>query len=172
MVSTRDRLKQTKEKLVTPLTIYRKPNSKKNDDLEIGDSNDRLTTLEMTVSDLTSTIEELVEQLCLTNLAMGSASAKRRDRSKKKEAMEVDEDDDFAEAILKRIGYTSNINHGVLVEISKYRKDFLILDTLISYQDFPPDKALADLAIEDKRRQIVAVEKYLEDVLHSALTSP
>ncbi|KAF6149950.1 hypothetical protein GIB67_008671 [Kingdonia uniflora] len=80
-------------------------------------------------------------------------------------------------AILKRVGYTSDINHGVLVEMSEHRKDLEkktkpILDTLRSYQDLPPDKALAALAIEDKRRQIAAAEKYLEDVLHSALTSP
>ena len=73
-----------------------------------------------------------------------------------------------------------------------------ILDTLRSYQDLPPvlssisvnglsflfeawqkmnffhtvflqDKALAALAIEDKKRQYAAAEKYLEDVLQSAL---
>jgi len=33
------------------------------------------------------------------------------------------------------------------------------------------DKALAALAIEDKRRQYAAAEKYLEDVLQSALTT-
>lgn len=33
------------------------------------------------------------------------------------------------------------------------------------------DKALAALAIEDKKRQYAAAEKYLEDVLHSALSS-
>ncbi|XP_041024567.1 AUGMIN subunit 1 [Juglans microcarpa x Juglans regia] len=43
-----------------------------------------------------------------------------------------------------------------------------ILDT---YQDLPPDKALAALAIEDKKRQYAAAEKYLEDVLHSALAT-
>lgn len=76
-----------------------------------------------------------------------------------------------------------------------------ILDTLRSYQDLPPvsllfsnkeeplscvgfllqivnfslffiqDKALAALAIEDKKRQYGAAEKYLEDVLHSALAT-
>lgn len=73
-----------------------------------------------------------------------------------------------------------------------------IIDTLRSYQDLPPvpfslsvsgasfmlgawqimiflvtvflqDKALAALAIEDKKRQYAAAEKYLEDVLQSAL---
>ncbi|KAI6704707.1 hypothetical protein NL676_007669 [Syzygium grande] len=33
------------------------------------------------------------------------------------------------------------------------------------------DKALAVLAIEDKKRQYAAAEKYLEDVLHSALAT-
>ncbi|KAF6137687.1 hypothetical protein GIB67_023621 [Kingdonia uniflora] len=76
MVTTRDRLKQTKKKLVSPLTINRKPNLKK-EDLEMGNSNERLTTLEMTVSALTSTVGELAEQLHLSNLAKASASTKR-----------------------------------------------------------------------------------------------
>ncbi|CAL5343637.1 unnamed protein product [Camellia sinensis] len=46
-----------------------------------------------------------------------------------------------------------------------------ILDTLRSYQDLPPDKALAALAIEDKKRQYAIAEKYLEDVLQSALST-
>ena len=33
------------------------------------------------------------------------------------------------------------------------------------------DKALAALAIEDKKRQYAAAEKYLEDVLQSALAT-
>lgn len=33
------------------------------------------------------------------------------------------------------------------------------------------DKALAALAIEDKKRKYAAAEKHLEDVLHSALAS-
>ncbi|XWS29926.1 hypothetical protein CRYUN_Cryun24cG0072500 [Craigia yunnanensis] len=77
-------------------------------------------------------------------------------------------------ALLNRVGYTPEINHGVLVEMAEHRKDLEkktkpILDTLRSYQDLPPDKALAALAIEDKKRQYAAAEKYLEDVLHSAL---
>ncbi|XVF14852.1 hypothetical protein REPUB_Repub09cG0096900 [Reevesia pubescens] len=79
-------------------------------------------------------------------------------------------------ALLNRVGYTPEINHGVLVEMAEHRKDLekktkLILDTLRSYQDLPPDKALAALAIEDKKRQYAAAEKYLEDVLHSALAT-
>ncbi|GMP82854.1 hypothetical protein CsSME_00036984 [Camellia sinensis var. sinensis] len=46
-----------------------------------------------------------------------------------------------------------------------------ILDTLRSYQDLPPDKPLAALAIEDKKRQYAAAEKCLEDVLQSALST-
>ncbi|KAK8272453.1 hypothetical protein V6Z12_D11G333500 [Gossypium hirsutum] len=79
-------------------------------------------------------------------------------------------------ALLNRVGYTPEINHGVLVEMAEHRKDLEkktkpILDTLRSYQDLPPDKALAALAIEDKKRQYTAAEKYLEDVLQSALAT-
>ncbi|KAG6496793.1 AUGMIN subunit 1-like isoform X1 [Zingiber officinale] len=79
-------------------------------------------------------------------------------------------------AILNRVGYTSDINHGVLMEMAEHKKDLEkktkpILDTLRSYQDLPPDKALAALAIEDKKRQYAAAEKYLEEVLQSALTT-
>lgn len=79
-------------------------------------------------------------------------------------------------AMLNRVGYSSDISHGVLVEMSEHKKDLEkktkpILDTLRSYQDLPPDKALAALAIEDKKRQYAAAEKYLEDVLQSALAS-
>ncbi|KAF8041469.1 hypothetical protein BT93_A0336 [Corymbia citriodora subsp. variegata] len=77
---------------------------------------------------------------------------------------------------LNRVGYTPEISHSVLVEMAEHRKDLEkktkpILDTLRSYQDLPPDKALAALAIEDKKRQYAAAEKYLEDVLHSALST-
>ncbi|XP_054815852.1 AUGMIN subunit 1 [Prosopis cineraria] len=79
-------------------------------------------------------------------------------------------------AMLNRVGYSPEISHGVLVEMAEHRKELEkktqpILDTLRSYQDLPPDKALAALAIEDKKRQYAAAEKYLEDVLHSALAS-
>ncbi|PIA29848.1 hypothetical protein AQUCO_05800133v1 [Aquilegia coerulea] len=79
-------------------------------------------------------------------------------------------------ALLNRVGYTSDISHGVLVEMAEHREELEkktkpILDTLRSYQDLPPDKALAALAIEEKRRQYAAAEKYLEDVLHSALAT-
>lgn len=36
---------------------------------------------------------------------------------------------------------------------------------------FVQDKALAALAIEEKKRRYAAAEKYLEDVLHSALST-
>ncbi|KAB2058670.1 hypothetical protein ES319_A11G249400v1 [Gossypium barbadense] len=79
-------------------------------------------------------------------------------------------------ALQNRVGYTLEINHGVLVEMAEHKKDLEkktkpILDTLRSYQDLPPDKALAALAIEDKKRQYAAAEKYLEDVLESALAT-
>ncbi|KAF6157020.1 hypothetical protein GIB67_039781 [Kingdonia uniflora] len=94
MVSTRDRLKQTKEKLVSLLKIHRKPNSTKNDDLEMSDPNEKLTILETTVSTLTSNVGELVEQLRLTNLTKASTSVERQGRSKKKGVMEMDGDED------------------------------------------------------------------------------
>lgn len=79
-------------------------------------------------------------------------------------------------AILNRVGYTPDISHRELVEMAEHRKELEkktkpILDTLRSYQDLPPDKALAALAIEDKKRQYAAAEKYLEDVLQSALSA-
>nr|KJB40485.1 hypothetical protein B456_007G066400 [Gossypium raimondii] len=79
-------------------------------------------------------------------------------------------------ALLNRVGYTPEINHGVLVEMAEHRKDLEkktkpILDTLRSYQDLPPVISLAALAIEDKKRQYAAAEKYLEDVLQSALAT-
>ncbi|KMZ72239.1 HAUS augmin-like complex subunit [Zostera marina] len=79
-------------------------------------------------------------------------------------------------ALLNLVGYVPNINHGVLIKLAEHRKDLEkktkpIMDTLRSYQDLPPDKALAALAIEDKKRQYAAAENYLEDVLHSALTT-
>ncbi|KAF6149474.1 hypothetical protein GIB67_035007 [Kingdonia uniflora] len=92
-VSTRDRLKQTKEKLVSLLKIHRKPDSKKKDDFEMGDPNERLTILETTVSALTSTVGELVKQLRITNLAKASTSVKWRGHSKIKRVMKVDDDE-------------------------------------------------------------------------------
>ncbi|XP_024529719.1 AUGMIN subunit 1 isoform X1 [Selaginella moellendorffii] len=79
-------------------------------------------------------------------------------------------------AILSRVGYTPEISHGVLMQMVEHRKDLErktkpILDTLRSYQDLPPDKALAELAIEDKRREYEAAEKHLEEALQSALNT-
>ncbi|KAL3625572.1 AUGMIN subunit 1 [Castilleja foliolosa] len=79
-------------------------------------------------------------------------------------------------AMVNRVGYSPEISHGVLVEMAEHKKDLEkktkpMLETLRSYQDLPPDKALAALAIEDKKRQYAAAEKYLEDVLQSALAS-
>ncbi|KAF3542781.1 hypothetical protein DY000_02002309 [Brassica cretica] len=76
--------------------------------------------------------------------------------------------------LLNRVGYSPNISHRELVEMAEHRKELEkmtkpVVDTLRSYQDLPPDKALAALAIEDKKRQFAAAEKYLEEVLQSAL---
>ncbi|KAH7511769.1 AUGMIN subunit 1 [Ziziphus jujuba] len=78
--------------------------------------------------------------------------------------------------MLNRVGYTPEISHGVLVETAEHRKELEkktkpILDTLRSYQDLPPDKASAALAIEDKKLQYAVAEKYLEGLLHSALAT-
>ncbi|CAD5319166.1 unnamed protein product [Arabidopsis thaliana] len=54
-----------------------------------------------------------------------------------------------------------------LTELEKMTKP--VLDALRSYQDLPPDKALATLEFEDKKRQYEAAEKRLEEVLQSAL---
>ncbi|KAL6534654.1 AUGMIN subunit 1 [Orobanche gracilis] len=79
-------------------------------------------------------------------------------------------------AMLNRVGYSPEISHRMLVEMAERRKDLEkktkpILETLRSYQDLPPDKALAALAIEDKKRQYAAAEKYLEDVLQALASS-
>ncbi|XP_020884809.1 AUGMIN subunit 1 isoform X1 [Arabidopsis lyrata subsp. lyrata] len=80
----------------------------------------------------------------------------------------------YEQMLLNRVGYTPKISHRELVEMAEHRKELdkmtkPVLDTLRSYQDLPPDKALAALAIEDKKRQFAASEKYLEEVLQSAL---
>lgn len=76
-------------------------------------------------------------------------------------------------AMVDRVGCTPEIQHGSLMRLVE-RKDELdrqmkpILDTLRSYQDLPPDKALAELAIEDKRREYEEAEKYLEEALNTS----
>ncbi|WZZ40387.1 hypothetical protein YC2023_036646 [Brassica napus] len=80
----------------------------------------------------------------------------------------------YEQMLLNRVGYSPNISHRELVEMAEHRKELEkmtkpVVDTLRSYQDLPPDKALAALAIEDKKRQFAAAEKYLEEVLQSAL---
>ena len=49
----------------------------------------------------------------------------------------------YEQALLNRVGYTPEISHGVLVEMTEHRKELEkktkpILDTLRSYQDLPP----------------------------------
>ncbi|KAJ3693448.1 hypothetical protein LUZ60_008928 [Juncus effusus] len=77
------------------------------------------------------------------------------------------------QGMLNRVGYTSDINHGVLMQLAEEKKDLEkktkpLLETLKSYHELPPDKMLAALAIEEKRREYAASEKYLDDILHSA----
>ncbi|RID67441.1 hypothetical protein BRARA_D02522 [Brassica rapa] len=52
-------------------------------------------------------------------------------------------------------------------QYKKYEQN-LVYSRLLPYF-FEQDKALAALAIEDKKRQFAAAEKYLEEVLQSAL---
>ena len=47
----------------------------------------------------------------------------------------------------------------------------LLENNQIKFLHFLQDKALAALAIEDKKMQYAAAEKYLEDVLQSALAT-
>ncbi|XP_009595829.1 AUGMIN subunit 1-like isoform X1 [Nicotiana tabacum] len=127
----------------------------------------RLTYLKRTLSQLEDDISPCEAQMenWKTNLAIME--------SKERQYLQ---EYGYYKAVLNRVGYTPEISHGVLVEMAEHKKDLEkktkpILDTLRSYQDLPPDKALAALAIEDKKRQYAAAEKYLEDVLQSALAS-
>lgn len=125
----------------------------------------RLTYLKRTLAQLEDDVSNCEAQMAhwKTNLAIMLS----------KERQYLQQHSNY-KAILNRVGYTSDISHGVLVEMAEHKKELEnktkpVLDTLRSYQDLPPDKALAALAIEDKRRQYAAAEKYLEVVLHSAL---
>ncbi|KAF6161351.1 hypothetical protein GIB67_025613 [Kingdonia uniflora] len=58
----------------------------------MGNSEDQLMKLEIKVFNLTTTLGELVEQLCIANLAKAFASVKGRERINKKGVTEVDRD--------------------------------------------------------------------------------
>lgn len=125
----------------------------------------RLTYLKRTLSQLEDDVPPCEAQMenWKTNLAVMAS----------KERQYLQQYSNY-KALLNRVGYTQDISHGMLVEMAEHRQDLEkktkpIMDTLRSYQDLPPDKALATLAIEDKKRQYAAAEKYLEDVLQSAL---
>ncbi|KAL5989209.1 AUGMIN subunit 1 [Asimina triloba] len=127
----------------------------------------RLTFLKKTLQKLDDEVATSEAQIlhCKTNLAIMDA----KERQYKQQSANY-------KVLLDRVGYTPDISHGVLVKMSEQKKDLErktkpILDTLRSYQDLPPDKALAALAIEEKRREYTAAEKHLEDILHSALAS-
>ncbi|KAF6155349.1 hypothetical protein GIB67_019875 [Kingdonia uniflora] len=119
-----------KEKLVSPLKIHRKPNSTKNGDLEMDDSTDRLTTLETTVSGLTSIVGELVEQLLLTNLVKAFTSAIQRGRSRRKGVMEVDKDDGFVEIDSDSSDAESDKERSIIVSMD--RKQHIAIFTTAS----------------------------------------
>lgn len=127
----------------------------------------RLTYLKRTLSQLEDDVPPCEAQMenWKTNLAVMAS----------KERQYLQQYSNY-KALLNRVGYTQDISHGMLVEMAEHRQDLEkktkpIMDTLRSYQDLPPDKALATLAIEDKKRQYAAAEKYLEDVLQSALAT-
>ncbi|XP_042050376.1 AUGMIN subunit 1-like [Salvia splendens] len=76
--------------------------------------------------------------------------------------------------MLDRLSYSPEIRHGVLAEMADHRRELQretkpILESLRSYHDLPPDKALAALAVEEKKMQFAAAEKHLEEVLQSAI---
>jgi hypothetical protein len=55
----------------------------------------------------------------------------------------LDSSSSLYQAMLNRVGYTPEINHGVLMEMAEHKKDLerktkAIADTLRSYQDLPP----------------------------------
>lgn len=58
-----------------------------------------------------------------------------------------------------------------LLQFLEYCRTMLCLFLFLLLVGIVQDKALAALAIEDKKRQYAAAEKYLEDVLQSALAN-
>ncbi|KAK1366041.1 AUGMIN subunit 1 [Heracleum sosnowskyi] len=125
----------------------------------------RLTYLKRTLAQLENDVAPCVAQMENWNTNLAVIASKERQYLQQHANYK---------AMLNRVGYTPEISHGILVQMAEHRKELEkktkpIVDTLRSYQDLPPDKALAALAIEDKKRQYAAAEKYLEDVLQSAL---
>ncbi|KAF6168567.1 hypothetical protein GIB67_005179 [Kingdonia uniflora] len=102
----------------------------------MGDFEDRLTSLETKVSDLTTTLGELVEQLRLTNLAQASASVKPRVCSKKKWVVEEDRDggteevnsnSSDVESVKERSGIGKSSNHIRNLRIN-FKIEILVFD--------------------------------------------
>lgn len=70
--------------------------------------------------------------------------------------------------MLNRVGYTPEINHGVLVEMAEHRKELEkktkpILDTLRSYQDLPP--VITNILLQDFLLPFCLSENYFEHLL-------
>ncbi|KAM7256501.1 hypothetical protein ACFE04_012242 [Oxalis oulophora] len=127
----------------------------------------RLTYLKRTLAQLEAEVglNEKCMENWTTNLAVMAS----------KERQYLQQQNNF-KALLSHVGYCPELSHGVLAEMAEHRKELEkktkpIMESLRSYQDLPPDKTLAALAIEDKKRQFVAAEKYLEEILQSALTT-
>ncbi|XP_057845812.1 AUGMIN subunit 1 isoform X2 [Cryptomeria japonica] len=77
---------------------------------------------------------------------------------------------------LNKVGYTPEINHGALIQMIENQKELEsktepILNILQTYQNLPPDKYLAELAIEEKRYECEAAERSLEDAVQKALNT-
>ncbi|KAG9457013.1 hypothetical protein H6P81_001521 [Aristolochia fimbriata] len=75
-------------------------------------------------------------------------------------------------ALLSRGGYSPDIDHSNLVDMLQHKIELErmtkpVLDTLRGYRNLPPDKALASLAIEQKRREYEAAAKRLEDLVQA-----
>ncbi|XP_068649410.1 AUGMIN subunit 1-like isoform X2 [Aristolochia californica] len=74
--------------------------------------------------------------------------------------------------LLSRVAYSPDINHRVLIDLLQHktrleRKTKPVLETLRCYQNLPPDKTLATLAIEKKRREYEAASNRLEDLVQA-----
>ncbi|GAU11977.1 hypothetical protein TSUD_196010 [Trifolium subterraneum] len=125
-------------------------------------------------TELSRTLAQLEDEVAPCEAQMGSWSTNLQVMAAK-ERQYMQQAANY-KAVLNHTGYSPEVSHRVLVDMAEHRKELEkqtkpILDTLRSYQDLPPDKALAALAIEDKKRQYAAAEKHLEDVLQTALSN-
>ncbi|KAF6167610.1 hypothetical protein GIB67_031193 [Kingdonia uniflora] len=181
MVSTHDQLKQTKKILVSSLKIHRKPNSKKNVNSEMGNSEDRFTELEHKVSNPTTILGELVVQLHIANLAKVSTLTKRQERKKKKGIAEEensegnkeeDKDSSDAESVKKISVIAPRQEREVLigeksVGCSTVQRPGVIVLLLLTIMNFSSSSSLGDRSkvtcIEREREALLSFRKGLID---------